>query len=84
VNDLRNALAGDVPVARQILRKLLRGEKIVLEPAGSGKERSYKFSGKLALGGLLIGGSAGSPASTEARTMVVAPTGRAGAAEGCA
>jgi hypothetical protein len=52
-----------------MLRKLLGGEKIELEPVGSGRSRGYKFRGALCID-RLIGGDAFLTHPT-----VVAPTG---------
>ena len=69
VADVAAVLGRQTPQARQMLRKLLAGGKIALEPVGSGRERGYKFRGALAIDRLIGGEAIGT------HLTVVAPTG---------
>jgi site-specific DNA recombinase len=69
VADIVDVLGRQTTLARQMLRKLLGGEKIELEPVGSGRARGYKFRGALCID-RLIGGDA-----FLTHPAVVAPTG---------
>ena len=68
--DIVAVLGRHTTQARQMLRKLLGGEKIELEPVGSGRDRGYKFRGALCID-RLIGGDT----FAETHLTVVAPTG---------
>jgi hypothetical protein len=69
VGDVTAVLGRQTPQARQMLRKVLGGEKIELEPVGSGRDRGFKFRGALCID-KLIGGDA-----LITHPTVVAPTG---------
>ena len=48
--DVKTLLGQNTSQARQMLRKLLAGSKIEMEGFGHGRERGYKFCGKLISG----------------------------------
>ena len=52
VKDWRGLLSRQVPVARQIVVKLVDGQRLVFTPR---EDRSYRFTGRVSVGRLLEG-----------------------------
>jgi hypothetical protein len=73
LEDWRTLLRRHIPLARQVLKKLLAGS-LVFSPVRDGGERYYEFRAPIALGRILTGlACANMVASPTSRTSVVKP-----------